>query len=138
MAKKHVQSDRALQWQQRVAAWARSGLSQSEYCRRSGIALPTFNYWVRREQKRQPARQPRRQLPASAPSFLPVRVMAPDGVARGANCSNESPLLFGHDESGWAISVQLRNGRILRVTDRMAPEVLGRFATALEGVAPSC
>ena len=35
-------------WRSRVAEWSGSGLSQAEYCRRSGIALSTFQLWKRR------------------------------------------------------------------------------------------
>ena len=35
-------------WRRRVEDWSGSGLSQAEYCRRSGIPLSTFQYWKRR------------------------------------------------------------------------------------------
>jgi hypothetical protein len=35
-------------WRALVAAWQSSGLSQSEFCRRRGVALKAFGRWKRR------------------------------------------------------------------------------------------
>ena len=39
---------KASYWRKQVDGWSVSGLSQAEYCRRSGISLSTFQYWKRR------------------------------------------------------------------------------------------
>ncbi len=41
-------SDRARYWQSLLAAWAESGLSQEEFCRRHGVKAVTFGWWRRR------------------------------------------------------------------------------------------
>ena len=41
-------SDRAKYWQGLVASWAKSGLSQAEFCRRRGVKAVTFGWWRRR------------------------------------------------------------------------------------------
>lgn len=33
-------------WSHHVSAWQKSGLSQTEYCRQSGLKLSTFSTWV--------------------------------------------------------------------------------------------
>jgi len=44
-------------WQQRITDWQKRGLTQSAFCQQHGIALSTFNTWLRKirnqsEQKR--------------------------------------------------------------------------------------
>jgi len=41
-------TERAKYWSGLVAAWAGSGLSQAEFCRRRGIHGGTFAWWKRR------------------------------------------------------------------------------------------
>lgn len=33
------------QWREHLDTWARSGLSQSAYCRREGVSFHRFRYW---------------------------------------------------------------------------------------------
>ena len=40
--------DRTDNWEGLVAAWEKSGLSQSEFCRRRGVKLVTFGWWKRK------------------------------------------------------------------------------------------
>lgn len=40
--------DRTKHWRGLVDSWERSGLSQSEFCRRRGVKLVTFGWWKRR------------------------------------------------------------------------------------------
>jgi len=35
-------------WQNHVAAWEQSGISQSEYCSRQGLNIKIFGYWKRK------------------------------------------------------------------------------------------
>ena len=41
-------SDRAKYWQELVASWTKSGLSQAEFCRRRGVKAVTLGWWRRR------------------------------------------------------------------------------------------
>lgn len=45
-------------WQKQIDSWKRSGLSQREYCRKSGITVSAFYYWNKKLQKQQKAEQP--------------------------------------------------------------------------------
>ena len=33
-------------WQTRLDAWRQSGLSQASYCKRHGLSLSSFGYWL--------------------------------------------------------------------------------------------
>jgi hypothetical protein len=57
-------------WERRIAAWQRSGLSQRLFCERRGMALSTFQWWRKRLADGQDGQ----------PSFLPLALSA----ARGA------------------------------------------------------
>ena len=72
-------------WQDRVAQWQASGLSQRAYAIEQGFPIRQVGYWVRRLAKSQ-----------SAPVLLPVRVTAtvPTAVALS---------LYG--ERGWTLSL---------------------------------
>jgi hypothetical protein len=35
-------------WEKKIRAWVKSGLTQSEYCKRNGIPLSSFGNWRRR------------------------------------------------------------------------------------------
>lgn len=52
-----------------IEQWRASGLSQSEYSRRHGLKMATFNYWVRRMEAE--GAHPVSQL---STSFLPVQI----------------------------------------------------------------
>jgi hypothetical protein len=41
-------SERAAYWQRLLAEWARSGLSQAEFCRRRGLKAVNLAWWKRR------------------------------------------------------------------------------------------
>jgi hypothetical protein len=49
-------------WEERLAAWRRSGLSQRAWCVQHGVAVQTFGYWCRKL--------------SAGPSLLPVVVDA--------------------------------------------------------------
>ena len=56
-------------WRETMAAWQASGLSVRQYCRRHGLAEPSFYYW-RRELRQRDARR----TASSVPAFVPVTV----------------------------------------------------------------
>ncbi|MBU3944330.1 MAG: hypothetical protein KKB91_00850 [Proteobacteria bacterium] len=35
-------------WQEHIAAWQRSGLTQAEYCRQKALGIKKFGYWQRK------------------------------------------------------------------------------------------
>ncbi len=71
-------------WQKQIKSWKGSGLSQREYCRRSGISASTFSYWHRKLQK---------QKKVELPQFYPLTLPNVPEVG-----SNESGLrLFLHE-----------------------------------------
>lgn len=39
-------------WEAHLENWARSGLSQAEYCRQSNVSIKSFGYWKRKSTKR--------------------------------------------------------------------------------------
>ena len=42
------QESRRVEWEQRVAAWKESGLTQKQYCAREGIGVSGLRYWASR------------------------------------------------------------------------------------------
>jgi hypothetical protein len=58
-------------WNKRIAAWQRSGLSQRLFCERQGLALSTFQWWRKRLAEGQDGQ----------PSFLPLALSAAHGAA---------------------------------------------------------
>lgn len=65
---KPVQSKSAL-WQQRLAAWHNSGLSQKVWCQREQVPLSSLQYW--RRKLRGPAKH---SATESGQRFIPVAV----------------------------------------------------------------
>lgn len=71
-----------------------------------------------------------RMEPEVPPTLVPVRVVEDQPRRRQSLASSrpERPA-----RSGTTIELMLRNGRVLRVSEAIAPEVLGRLAAALDG-----
>lgn len=65
-----------------------------------------------------------------SPTLVLVRVVE-DPPPR--SLASASPRPDRPARSGATIELVLRNGRVLRVSDAIAPEVLGRLAAALDG-----
>jgi transposase len=97
-------------WRAVLGRWAKSGLSIRAFCREEKLREPSFYSWRRTIAERDAKR---RALPA--PAFLPV-VLSDRGVA--------SPT---------EISIELRGGRILRLSDSIPPTRLAAIVVALEG-----
>jgi transposase len=66
----------------------------------------------------------------TAPALVPVRIVgdAPPRRQSAASSRPERPA-----RPGTTIEVVLPNGRMLRVSEAISPEVLGRLAAALDG-----
>jgi hypothetical protein len=108
-------NQRAEYWRGMIAAWARSGLSQAEYCRRQGIQAVTFSWWKRRLSQAEVGagdrRQDRFRSAAVKAGFVEVRV----------------PQL-----TRAAYEVVLPGGRTVRVPGDFDAQVLGRLIAVVE------
>ena len=112
-----MHGEAASRWRGLMQAWRRSGYSQSEFCRRQGVPLSTFNYWKRRLERADTVAG----MAATTSGFVPVRVLdqpAPGAVQR--------------------VEVRLRNGRRLRCRADLPAEVLQRLLVALEAGGAPC
>lgn len=78
-------------WRKHVDDWSGSGISQADYCRRSGISLSTFQYWKRRLG---------RQVGVEERSIVAVPISAPSQLSP----SNQKPLML-HVDSGFRVEV---------------------------------
>ncbi len=61
-------TDKASFWQDHIAAWQASGLSQIAYCEQQQLKLTTFTYWRHKQSRR-------------SRTFIPVTVATPSSVA---------------------------------------------------------
>lgn len=104
---------RAAEWAKRVERWKRSGLSAEEFSVREGFRAARLSWW-----KWYLARnEPRRDAAAlRKPQFVPARV-----VERG-NTTCTSP----------SVEVVLANGRVVRVTGAVEPQLLMEAIRVLE------
>lgn len=115
-------------WRRRIARWARSRLSQVEFCRRNGVPIYAFRWWKHRlysggtgvaDDKARRSRRGERAL------FVPVKLVEPRVAA--------TPL-----GSGAAIEVELdlTGGRTLRIRcDSFDPERLRQILSIVLGLA---
>ncbi|ATQ73727.1 IS66 family insertion sequence hypothetical protein (plasmid) [Massilia violaceinigra] len=78
-------SEREKVWEERVAQWQASGLSQRAYAIEQGFPVRQVGYWVRRLTKRE-----------AMPTLLPVRVAQAGPVAVAISLRNEH---------GWTLSL---------------------------------
>lgn len=78
-------SEREKVWQERIAQWQASGLSQRAYAIEHGFPVRQVGYWVRRLTK-----------PEAVPVLLPVRVAQVAPAAAAISLRNEH---------GWTLSL---------------------------------
>ncbi|HEU4376169.1 MAG TPA: hypothetical protein VFS02_21930, partial [Telluria sp.] len=78
-----VNSEREKVWQERVAQWQASGLSQRAYAIEQGLPIRQVGYWVRRLAGAQ-----------TMPALLPVRVAAAVVVTAPINLRSENGWLL--------------------------------------------
>lgn len=97
------------QWRQWIQRWQKSGLSVRAFCDRHDLAQPSFYAWRRVLQQRD----------ATAPTFVPVRVV-PDEQLAPINC----------------FVIVLASGRTLQVTPGFDPITLRQLLALLEEVPP--
>lgn len=102
-----------------VAESSASGLSVVDFARRHDVHPNLVHAW-----RRQAKTGELSVAPDGEARFKPVAVVAEESVA----------LRTGNgEEAGSIIEVVLRNGRLLRLSDRMAPGRAALLADALEG-----
>ena len=102
-----------------VAESSASGLSVAEFARRHDVHPNLVHAW-----RRQARTGELSAVPDGEARFMPVAVASEDGAA----------LLAGSgDGGGSVVEVVLRNGRLLRLSDRMAASRAALLADALEG-----
>jgi transposase len=98
-----------------------SGLSVVEFARQRDIAASLIHGWRRQAKSGELSAGPTAEM-----RFAPVVVTARSGAA-------VAPVSDGGD--GSMLEVMLRNGRVLRLSERMAPARGALWADALEGCA---
>lgn len=108
---------KAVAWRRRMLQWQRSGLSQSAFCRRHGLAIATFQYWRKRAGQGVEAVTRRALAATSRPlngaAFIPVRVKA-------RSAASVAPLAL----ESWACEVVGPGGVSVRLRERPS---LGRL-----------
>jgi transposase-like protein len=107
MANNNRDAGREAFWRQTLAAFAKSGLSVREFCRREKLHESAFYFWRRTIQQRDPKR--RRRKP---PAFV--------------------PLILGEVHAAASITLELRGGRTLRLSDSFPVDRLASLVLALE------
>lgn len=107
----------------------RPGLSVAGVAERHGVSRSLLFEW-RRQAREGTMPGLVRAEPEVASTLVPVRVVEDPPLRRQAPAS---PRPERPARSGATVEVVLRNGRVLRVSEAIAPEVLGRLATALDG-----
>ena len=94
-------------WRQIVTKQAKSGLTVRQFCQREGLHESAFYFWRRTIQERGPKRCTRKQ-----PTFV--------------------PLVLGDVHTAASITLELRGGRTLRLSESFPVERLATLAHALD------
>jgi transposase len=114
-----------------VEAVSRPGSSVAAMADRHGVSRSLLFEWRRQIRE---GTMPGVVRADAAPALVPVRIVEdapPKETPRPPMSSRRSTERPG--KSAAMVEVVLRNGRVLRVSETIAPEVLGRLATALDG-----
>lgn len=105
-------------WHAHVRAWARSGLSQSEYCRRRGLSRSLFGYWKKRLRPEDAAREAASvQLVAVEPRVVEAAV--------GAVSRERGPAV---------LAVRVGDRYRVEVGDGFSPATLVRLVRTIESL----
>lgn len=125
-------SDRAKYWERLVAAWARSGLSQAEFCRRRGVKAVTFAWWKRqlRGGRKKVRRRASRDAggPKSGKHACDFVEVALPKTPLGVGSAGMPALAVG----SFGYEIALNNGRVIRLPDKFDPAVVAQLITAVE------
>jgi hypothetical protein len=124
------------QWTKRVAQWQASGLSQAKFCRQNNIKLTTFNFWKLRVLKQHPGPTRHRKPRASAEKHPPEKQKRTRTPSRPA--ARFVPVVVRSDtaRSEWWCEIACRNGRVLRLREKLPSATLRELVADLEATAP--
>ena len=138
-------SERGRHWQGLVAAWQRSGLTQTEFCRRHGVKHVTFCWWKRQLSERDGRLKSARPSAAAArradnsvpPIFAPVRIRIDEPAGRDEPVAFNEPNAYDNPSiaEGW-IEIVLGGGRRIGLRGRVDRQALADVLAVLE--APAC
>jgi hypothetical protein len=96
-------------WQEHIASWKTSGLTQKEYCRANSLSVQSFGYWKRKDDTR----------PHGQTRFFPLAV--------------SPPLLESKTSSSSRLDIKLRGDRFrIEIKDDFSPMLLQKLIVALE------
>ena len=109
MANTQRDSSREGFWRAALARWAKSGLSIRAFCREEKLREPSFYSWRRTVAERDAKRDA-----SAAPAFVPV-VLSDRRTAFSAE-----------------ITIELRGGRKLQISDSISADRLAAIVLALE------
>jgi hypothetical protein len=91
-----VVSAKDILWEERIAQWYESGLTQSAYAKQIGVAQKSISYWAHKLDGRQaPLANP------ALPALLPVQVIIPPAAAP----VEMTPAITLHSERGWTLKL---------------------------------
>jgi transposase-like protein len=93
--------------------YRRSGLSQSKFCERRGLALSTLTYWLSKDRKRSAGDPSQKSL--ARRQLVPVQIV---DRARPQNSHN--------------LEVESAHGYLLRFPSGLDPALLAKYMHALE------
>jgi len=113
MANSSRDPNREKVWRQVVARHAKSGLTVRQFCHREGLQESAFYFWRRTIQERGPKRCTRKQ-----PAFVPLVL--------GATNLRSVP------DAAAGVTLELRGGRALRLSESFPVERLATLVHALE------
>ncbi len=108
-----VSGNRWAYWQGLLAAWSKSGLTQTEFCRQQKISVATFGWWKARFAR---AAKDSAFAGPSAGRFVEVKVTEPRAGGR----------------RDFSYEVVLANGRSVRVGAGFDDEQVGRLIRVAE------
>jgi len=113
-------------WQRLLRRWARSGLSQAEFCRRHRLKAVTFAWWKRQLRAAGP-RPPREQsIDARARAVPKRRGRSPKTSGRFVE------VLLGGASGASAYEVVLAGNRTIRIPEHFDPQSVSQLIAAVE------
>ncbi|MBU1248347.1 MAG: IS66 family insertion sequence element accessory protein TnpB, partial [Proteobacteria bacterium] len=109
-------------WADHITVWTQGGLSQSEYCRRHGLAVSTFRYWRSKFGEQSSQRGPASSADTANPAAI-VPVPMHTGVIRwpAGGAQDQAPL-----------QIAVGNRYRIEVHGDFAPALLGKVVRTLE------
>jgi hypothetical protein len=116
-------------WRQRLADQAASGMSITQWCRRSGASASLFHYWKRALAKRDGRRLKPPRCPAAARNEVQTQETAFARVVMASPTPKAQPAASAAD---LAIEIVLSGSRVVRVGAGFDAQALARVLAVLE------